>query len=417
MTLAACNATQFGVNNSDENGESCAGQAMNDQFLVKWKTAVPDEYQAFRLSPNSLVTRFKETTRSVVEQEVLAKHLGEYDVAEFEFRSEPIENAEEVQTSERSFNAATNGTWGPADIEVQQAWNYLGKEGDGIIVGVVDSGVDVNHPLIQSALWVNTGEIPNNGVDDDHDGYIDDVNGFDFNGNTGAVTDAANHGTHVSGIIAGQADPGGSGFTGVAPNAKILAAKFIDGSGSGAIGDAITGIDYAVDHGARVINASWGGADCSSILEQNIATATNAGVVFVNAAGNNDQNISQYPEWPAAFQVPGKITVASYNSSEFLSTFSNYGILVDLAAPGENILSTVPPGVGQPEGQLGIKSGTSMATPFVSGVAALLLSAKPSATAVEIANAINNSVTPMNYGVRTGGKINALSAAEYLMTH
>src|SRR5581483_1179215 len=103
--------------------------------------------------------------------------------------------------------------------------------------------------------WANPGEIPNNGIDDDHDGYVDDVNGWDFNGNVAAVTDYATHGTHVSGIIAGQAGP--NGFTGVAPNAKILPAKFIDATGSGAVGDDITGMDYAVARGARVINASW----------------------------------------------------------------------------------------------------------------------------------------------------------------
>jgi subtilisin family serine protease len=142
--------------------------------------------------------------------------------------------------------------------------------------------------------------------------------------------------------------------------------------------------------------------------------------VFVNAAGNDGVDINSIPEWPAAFQIPGKITVASYNQNQMLSKFSNYGILVDLAAPGESILSTVPPANGQPESpsNLALKSGTSMATPFVAGVAALLYSVKPTAQPTEIVAAINNSVVPSGgFGVRTGGKLNALKAVQYILNN
>jgi subtilisin family serine protease len=419
LILSGCGQHQYGsVNASALNGQQCTGQALQDKFLVKWRSAVPEEYQKYALYPGSLVTRFSATSKDQVEKEVLQKHLTDYEVAEYEFQIEKVTPLPTVATND---TGSITGTWGPSDIQTQAAWSFLGNKGDGIIVAVVDSGADINNPLIENNIWVNPGEIPGNGIDDDHDDLVDDVNGWDFNGNQASVQDLANHGTHVSGIIAGQA--AANGFTGIAPNAKILPVKFIDGTGSGAIGDAISGINYAASKGAKVINASWGGSECSSILQQEILTVTGAGILFVNAAGNGNaqgigQDINVAPEWPAAFQIPGKITVGSYNSAELLSTFSNYGILVDLAAPGENILSAVPASNGQAEGpNMAIKSGTSMATPFVSGVAALLYSARPSATAVQIAAAINGGVQIENFNVRTKGKLNALGAAQYLMSH
>ena len=428
LFLSGCSGYQFGnVNDASLYGAQCVSQAMNDQFLVKWRTAVPPEYQKNILSPGSLITRFPGTTKARVEKEILQQHLSDYAVAEYEFRITSTSTSVSGGTNNAPVHTevtgptATEGTWGPADINAQAAWSFLGNEGDGVIVAVVDSGADINNPLLSGNIWVNPGEIPNNGIDDEGDGYVDDVNGWDFNANQSEVLDEANHGTHVSGIIAGQA--GADSFTGVAPHAKIMPLKFIDATGSGPIGDAITAMGYAAAHGAKIINASWGGSECSSILGQEIATTAAQGILFVNAAGNGNaenvgQDISVAPEWPASFQIPGKITVGSYNASEVLSTFSNFGALVDLAAPGENILSTVPPATGQFEGpNLAIKSGTSMATPFVAGVAALLYSAKPTATAVEIAAAITGGVQPAGFKVRSAGKLNALGAAQYLMSH
>jgi len=386
LSLAGCQAK---VNTASE---SCAAQAIPTSYLVRWNGKVPAEYEKNKLAPNSMTTRFISTDKATVEREVLAKHPNDYLVAENDFK---IRNINEEQVKSTTVAPSDNSaTWGTNDVQASAAWTYLNTQGAGVIVAVVDSGIDANHPLLAGQI----------------------TGGLSYVGSSTDLSDGADHGTHVSGIIAGLPDST-SGFSGVAPGAKIMPIKFIDSTGAGSVGDAISGTAYAISQGAKVINASWGGNQCSSSLEGEIADFTQAGAVFSNAAGNSGDNLASAPEYPAVYQIPGKITVGSYNIAEVLSTFSNYGNLVDLAAPGEIILSTVPPAAGQAEGQLGVKSGTSMATPFVSGVAALLFAAKPSATPVQIAAAINAGVVPGNFGVRTGGHLSALLAAQYLMTH
>jgi subtilisin family serine protease len=399
----------------------CANQAQEKSFLVKWKGQVPAAYQSLRIHPGSLTTVFRDIAESDLERQVLRFHEGEYEIAEHEFSIQNV-NQSDVTIASGTLPPAV---WAPQDIQVSEAWQFLGVKGEGVTVAVIDSGVDVSHPLLQKEIWSNPGETgldaqgrnkATNGIDDDNDGYVDDVFGWDFADGSANAIDDNSHGTHVAGIIAGQAQTS-TNFTGVAPNAKIMALRFIDSGGNGSVTDAISSIEYASAHGAKVINASWGGSTCSSILKQNIETAAQHGTVFVNAAGNDGLDISRSPEWPAVYQLAGKITVGAYNLGQVLSTFSNFGQLVDLAGPGESILSTVPPGANGIEGQMGGKSGTSMATPYVAGVVALLYSAKPSATIDQISAAINNSVIGGRYGVRTGGKLNALNAAKYLMSH
>jgi subtilisin family serine protease len=363
-----------------------------NSYLVRWNGQVPKEYQKYKLHPNSMVTRFSGTTKDVVENTILAKHNNEFLVAEPEYQITNI-RSEAQQNKVYANSLQPSDSWGQQDIQASSAWSYLNEKGDGVLVAVVDSGADVNHPLLQSQI----------------------SGGYSFVGSPTDLSDGAFHGTHLSGIIAGQ--PGPNGFTGVAPNAKIMPLKFINADGSGVVGDAISAIVYANAQGAKVINASWGGTECSASLQQEIVAVTQAGTVFVNAAGNSSNDLSIAPEYPAVYQAPGKITVASYDPSGNLSTFSNYGLLVDLAAPGNGIYSTLPPQPGQPEGQMGLETGTSMATPFVSGVAALLFSARPSASPLQIANAINAGVVLGHFGVRTGGHVNAYLAAQYLMSH
>jgi subtilisin family serine protease len=378
------------VKNSILNGQTCEQDVVKDSFLVEWKDAqsVPSEFKHLRLSPQSRITRFRSITKEALEGGPLKIYGKSVASAEHEFYLRSADMTPVATTC-----SSTTPSWGPADALVQQAWALTGKKGDDIIVAVVDSGVDVTHSLLASQI----------------------VAGWDFTTNSPNVHDGAGHGTHVAGIIAGQT--GLLNFTGVAPKAKIMPIKFIDDSGAGSVGDAISSLEFAVANGAKVINASWGGNDCSDLMKQEIQNVTIHGTVFANAAGNAGHDISdpRYFEWPAVFTVPGKITVGSMNSSQFLSIFSNYGQLVDLAAPGEKILSTVPPQLGQSDNQLCDKSGTSMATPFVAGVAALMLSNNPALSPLDIVSTINSTVTPGRYGVRTTGKLNAFKAVQAVL--
>jgi subtilisin family serine protease len=303
--------------------------------------------------------------------------------------------------------------WGPQMINAPAIWAQ-GYQGQGMTVAVVDTGTDITHPQLASNVFVNSGEVPNNKVDDDSNGYVDDVNGYDFNTNSGAVTDGNGHGTHVSGIIGANHT---GAVQGVAPKAKILPAPFMDSTGSGQVSDAISAMQYAAKMKANVVNASWGGAPCSSQLQQEIVNLNSAGILFVSAAGNDGVNLDQSPEYPAAFAMSGQLTVAAlfYNNASnpvtyMMDGYSNYSYnLVNLAAPGTNILSTWPGGGTQ------VLSGTSMATPFVSGAAAVLWSAKPSATLVEIRNAIVNGITKGDYAVISRGRLDLQKALATLL--
>ncbi|MDZ4677223.1 MAG: S8 family peptidase [Oligoflexia bacterium] len=413
LYLTACGQENAGKVNTTS--FDCAGQAISDSFLIQWKDDVPPEFAAYKLSPDSKVTRFTGVNKTQIENEILHKHRNNYKTAEHEFTLD----VEDIQPHAAACNTNLSelpDSWGPIDINASQAWTTLGKQGEDIIVGIVDSGVDTRHPLLQDNIWINTGEIAGNGIDDDQNGYIDDHKGFNFAGMNSDVISGSTHGTHVAGIVAGKTSASTNNFTGVAPKAKIMPLKFIHAN-SGSVGDAIKAMEYARRHGAKIINASWGGDLCSDVLKDAIVAATVSGTVFVNASGNAGKDLVRAPEWPAVYQLAGKITVGAYNLNQRLSGFSNYGDLVDLAAPGESILSTVPPQVGTAQGKMCAMSGTSMATPFVAGVSALLFSYKPSATPTEIATAISASVVTGQYGVRTKGKLNALGAAQYLMSH
>lgn len=259
-----------------------------------------------------------------------------------------------------------------APIQVPSTWSTV-THNSVPVVAVIDTGLDINHSVFAStnAVWSNPGEIPNNGIDDDHNGYIDDVHGWNFVANNGAMIDDDGHGTHVSGIILGTTQ---DIYSPPLPQAaiKIMPLKFLDGSGYGKTSDAIRAIYYAVNNGASVMNNSWGGPSYSSALHEAITYAYNSGVFFAAAAGNAGSNNDSSPMYPANYQVPNVVTVAATTDSDAIAYFSNYSTSkVHLASPGVFILSTLP------GGGFGSMSGTSMATPFVSGLAALMKIEKP----------------------------------------
>lgn len=294
-----------------------------------------------------------------------------------------------------------------ADIDAPEAWSRLA--GAPVVVAVIDSGLDILHPDLVDRIWVNPREIPGNNLDDDGNGYADDINGWNFLYSTPHVNDEAGHGTHVSGIIAATAN-NGIGIAGVNPLARIMPLKFIEADGDGSISHAVRAIHYATQNGARVINASWGGSVASRALEDAIRVAGNRGVVFVTASGNEGLNSDIYRSYPSSYRLPNALVVAAADSTGRLARFSNFGRrTVDLVAPGVSIRSTTP------GGRYEYMSGTSMATPFVAGVASLLIGANPDWTAAQVVRRILGTTKPLP-GLAdrtvTGGMISAARALD-----
>ncbi|MGK7891490.1 MAG: S8 family serine peptidase [Leptolyngbyaceae cyanobacterium] len=303
-------------------------------------------------------------------------------------------------------NTGQTGGVVDADIDAPEAWELQTKN-NAVVVGVIDSGVDYTHPDLVNSMWTNTGEIPNNGIDDDNNGYIDDYYGYDFANGDSDPFDDDGHGTHVAGTIAATRD-NNIGVAGVSSSAKIMALKFLDASGSGTTFAAIEAIEYATMMGADITNNSWGGGGFSQALLDAIAAAGEAGQLFVAAAGNSNLNNDIVLEYPASYDLDNIISVASTTASDTLSSFSNYGATsVDLGAPGSGILSTVP------GGGYASFNGTSMAAPHVTGVASLILAERPDLTPTEVKQILLNSVDPIDALkdiTVTGGRLNAYNA-------
>jgi subtilisin family serine protease len=257
----------------------------------------------------------------------------------------------------------------PAATGAEQAWSR--SSGQGVVVAVLDSGVQVDHPDLAGALWTNPGEIPGNGRDDDNDGIVDDVHGANMLTKSNAIADDNGHGTHVAGIIAARKD-NGIGGAGIAPDATIMPVKVLDSSMRGNTTALALGIRYAVDQGARILNVSINGDESSGLLADAVAYAASKGASVVASAGNNSRSLDAQPSYPASLPGPAVLTVAATVAGGGLAAISNFGPQsVELAAPGDHVLSTAL-GSGYEWRQ-----GTSMAAPFVSGSLALLAAARP----------------------------------------
>ncbi|HEY0715509.1 MAG TPA: S8 family serine peptidase [Polyangia bacterium] len=312
---------------------------------------------------------------------------------------------------------SSTGSWGqPYDdlyglkkIGTTAAWDT--SRGLGVLVAVTDSGVDYNHPDLKANVWINPGEVAGNGLDDDNNGYVDDVRGWDFvGGDASAPTqdndpaDTNGHGTHVAGTIAAVGN-NGLGVVGVAWRSKIIALRALDDAGNGTDSGLAAAIIYAADRGADVINASWGGAGTSQALTDAVNYAHGLGAVFVASAGNDAKDVNLYS--PA--KLPNAIAVASLSPTDQLSSFSNFGNKIEVAAPGEDILSLEANSGGYVQ-----QEGTSMAAPHVSGVAALIISARPGFSKEHVRQALRISATNLGAaGKDTSfgyGRVNAAAA-------
>jgi subtilisin family serine protease len=314
----------------------------------------------------------------------------------------------------------TGASLADADIDAPEAWD-LTTGSAATVVAVVDSGVDYTHPDLAANMWHNPFEVAGDGLDNDANGYVDDVYGIDAANNDGDPMDDNNHGTHVAGTI-GAAGNNGVGITGVAWRVQIMALKFIAADGSGASADAIEALNYATSMrqrgvNVRLTNNSWNGLGYEQALKDAIAATSDAGMLLVCAAGNGGadkigDNNDVVPSYSGNYDVPNIVTVASTDRWDNLAVSSNFGpATVDLAAPGVDITSTYP---GNRYVRL---SGTSMATPHVSGVAALAWSLKPNATMQEVRDALLAGVDrlPALSGVvATGGRLNALGTLRTL---
>lgn len=313
-----------------------------------------------------------------------------------------------------------------ADADSTNAWDLtIGSQS--VIIAVIDTGVDITHPDLAANIWHNPAEIAGNGIDDDGNGFVDDVTGWDFGDLDNDPTDFDGHGTHVAGII-GAVGNNGIGVAGVAWNVSILAIKAVDESGSFPFSATLGAYDYIVmlkeaGHNIVASNNSYGAyvpqffeefrAEQKAAVQRTI----DAGIVFVAAAGNDGADIDAIDEedrtaFPAGYDLPGIISVAATDNSDGLAGFSNYGAReVDLGAPGVQILSTVP------NGGYAFFSGTSMASPFVAGAVAMIASARPGASPVELRQALMDSTDPipsLQGKVQSGGRLNVWRAVQLI---
>ena len=313
-------------------------------------------------------------------------------------------------------NTGQTGGVSDADIDAPEAWS-ISTGSSTVVVAAIDTGVDYNHADLAANIWTNPGEIAGDGLDNDHNGYIDDVHGIDACNHDSNPMDDHGHGTHTAGTI-GAVGNNGVGVTGVNWNAKIMPLKFLNSQGSGLLSDAVTCLQYMTmmktAYGVNVVASSnsWAGGGYSAALRDAIQASNEAGIMFVAAAGNNSFNNDVWPSYPASYDLPGIISVAAIDSSNNRANFSNYGLTsVDLGAPGVSILSTAP---GNAYASM---SGTSMATPHVAGAVALAAAYAGNLPLAQVKAAILDSADPvpaLSARSVSGGRLNVKEMLERL---
>lgn len=375
--------------------------------------------------------------KNLLEAEARLKKNSAIEYTERNHRSErnslPQRQFKELPTQSFAGNSEFN------DPKVGKIWSFQDAQSNGvsvnsaykqfgttnteeIIVAVVDTGVDVDHEDLKANIWINTKEIPGNGIDDDGNGYIDDINGIntlvrDSNGKaTMNVRDGDSHGTHVSGTIAAIQN-NKVGIAGIASHAKIMAIRTVPSSGDETDIDVAEAFIYAAKNGARIINCSFGKSsnEGKQLIPDTLKfIAEKYGVLVIAAAGNDSSDIERNPIYPASFTNDNLLIIASTTDSGSMSYFSNYGkVSVDVAAPGSDIYSTVP------KNKYDSMSGTSMATPTTVGVAAEILAHYPHLTYQQLKDVLIKSVTPVTKfkdKMVSGGRIDLLKGLEFART-
>lgn len=393
------------------------------QFLGKMQNKLAHKNSFRRLNIHGFSLKPGQDLKTVI-QELKADPAVEYAEPNYILRKidedslvpSAIMTEDEVR---EQMQAGDSYTQSYADVGVDAAWAQivtLASYNEKPIVAVIDSGVDYNHKIFANtgAMWTNPGEIAGNGQDDDGNGYVDDVYGYDFHNRDSNPMDDGQHGTHVAGIVLGVGQD--VLRTTLEPaRIRIMALKFLSSDGSGSTTNAISAIYYAVNNGAQIINNSWGGSNYSQALHDALTYAYSQRVLIVSAAGNYAKNNDSVSMYPANYPVPGQIAVAATNDYDNLATFSNYGpSTVHVAAPGVSILSSIPPTASSPgNANFRFMSGTSMASPFVAGLAALVLREAPNLSGYQVKNLILNSATSfsnLNSKIITGSRVDAYDA-------
>lgn len=316
---------------------------------------------------------------------------------------------------------AITQAWGLKKSDTARAWS-VSKGSRGILVCVIDTGVDISHEDLKANLYTNPGESgkdakgkdkANNGIDDDGNGLIDDVHGWNFVANNGDLTDNHGHGTHIAGIIGAEAG-NGKGISGISPQVSLMAVKYYDPKvpNTDNLKNTVAGIKYCVKMGANIINYSGGGTEFSQEEHDAVAEAEKKGILFVAAAGNERSNSDQHRYYPADYRLRNIISVTAIDPSTEVLSSSNYGTeTVDIAAPGQNILSTLPGNA------YGFMTGTSQATAFVTGAAALVMAHKQSFSAEDVKKYIlstGDAVTSLASKTRTSRQLNMFKALTIL---
>jgi len=297
---------------------------------------------------------------------------------------------------------------------VEEAWEHLTRSE--IIVAIIDSGADLSHEDLVENLWTNPDETAGNDQDDDHNGYFEDIHGYDFFNHKSDPQDDFGHGTQVTGVI-GAVGNNSRGITGVAWSARLMILKVLDDQGNSNISRAVEAIQYAIQKHAQIINMSWGyspeGGSPSGILQDAIGQAQAAGILVVASAGNHSSALNndadpRQANYPSSYSTPNIIAVAATDTNDVLATFSDYGAnTVDLGAPGVDIFSTLP------DGHYGRFTGSSAAAPHVSGAAALLWALNPSLHYDEIKQLLLQTTDPLpslHGKTLSGGRVNLMNA-------
>lgn len=392
------------------------GKASN-RFVVKLSntmSANTEERAIAKADFFSMASAAGAETEPLTDEHMLLKFPNAVTTAEAAAQLSPdmyeyIEPDEIVHHMAVSNDPGVGNQWAHAKVDSAGAW-AVSSGSRNVVVAVVDSGIDYTHPDLKNNMWKNPGEIPDNGKDDDGNGFVDDVYGWDFrnNDNKPMADDASSyHGTHVAGTI-GAVGNNGIGISGHAQQVQLMALKFLGSGGSGYRSDAIKAIDYAIKMKAKIISNSWGGTTFSQALYDAITRAKNAGILFVVAAGNSGANADKSNHYPSNYPHDNIIAVASSTSSDGLSSFSNYGVNnIDIAAPGSSIYSTKNGGAYQ------YLSGTSMATPLVSGVLATMIAKRPDLNYRQLKDILMTTVdkkSAFSGKVKSNGRINAARA-------